>query len=48
MRTSMSLGHEGSIVNIELNKGLYDDVFNYLKKEVTEYESSNKQSFQKT
>ena len=44
MRTPMRLGHEASIVNIEMIKGWYEGVFNYLKKYVPEYESSNKQS----
>ena len=44
MRKSMSLGHERSIVNIELIKGWYDGVFNYLKIEVPKCESSNKKS----
>ena len=39
MRTPMSLGHERSVVNIEMITGWYDGVTKFLKKEVPDYET---------
>ena len=39
IRTPMSLGHERSIVNIDMINAWYDGLYKYLEKEVPDYES---------
>ena len=39
MSTPIGLGHERSVVNMEIIKGWYDGVYNLLKKEVPDHET---------